>query len=136
MKEISTENAFKRILYSKNEAVRASALISRLTNDIVTHKFEQKRGHVVSAVECFMKEHRVTEQAALEELWKKVDNAWKDLNNECFKPRLMTDPALTRILNITRSLSLFYKDNKDCYTHSNLKLKQKVTALLVDPIPT
>ncbi|KAK4782836.1 hypothetical protein SAY86_007210 [Trapa natans] len=135
MGDITTEHAYKWILSSQNETVKASSLICRLTNDIAGHKFEQGRDHVASAVQCFMKQHGVTEQAAVEELWKKVDDGWKDLNEECFQPRPVPTQVLTRILNITRSLSLFYKDDTDVYTHSDLKMKQQVAELLVDPIP-
>ncbi|KAK4760027.1 hypothetical protein SAY87_023158 [Trapa incisa] len=135
MRDTVTEHVFKWIFSSQNEVVRNSALISRLTNDIVTHKFEQERGHVASAVECFMNQHGVIEQIAVKELWKKVDDAWNNLNEECFQPRPMPNPILARILNFTRSLSLFYKDNRDYYTHSDFMLKEKVTALLIDPIP-
>ncbi|KAJ0044407.1 hypothetical protein Pint_04300 [Pistacia integerrima] len=34
--------------------------IGRLMDDIGSHKFEQKRGHIPSAVECYMKRHGVT----------------------------------------------------------------------------
>ncbi|CAL1352329.1 unnamed protein product [Linum trigynum] len=32
----------------------------RLMDDIVSHEFEQKRGHVALSVECYMKQHRVS----------------------------------------------------------------------------
>ncbi|KAK4760026.1 hypothetical protein SAY87_023157 [Trapa incisa] len=139
MGDLTTEHAFKWSISSQNDAMRASEVICRLTNDIITNKFEQQRAHVASVVECFMKEHGVTEEMAVKELWKKVDYAWKDLNSQCLQPIPVSDPVsdllLTRVLNLTRCLSLFYNDKIDYYTHSNLKFKQKVVALLIDPIP-
>ncbi|RVW37342.1 (-)-germacrene D synthase [Vitis vinifera] len=44
-------------IFSKPKIVRASAIVCRLMDDMVSHKFEQKRGHVASAVECYMKQH-------------------------------------------------------------------------------
>ncbi|XWS10463.1 hypothetical protein CRYUN_Cryun39dG0081900 [Craigia yunnanensis] len=62
--------------------VKASSIIARLMDDIVSHKFELERGHVASAVECYMKQHGVSEEKACDELNKQVDNAWKDINEE------------------------------------------------------
>ncbi|MFQ6669277.1 hypothetical protein Gotur_034597 [Gossypium turneri] len=69
---------------------RASNTICRLMSDIVSHKFEQKRGHVSSTVECYMKQHGVSMQEAYNEFYKKINNAWKDINEECLKPTAAT----------------------------------------------
>ncbi|KAB2615812.1 hypothetical protein D8674_022400 [Pyrus ussuriensis x Pyrus communis] len=47
--------------------------------------FEQKRGHVASSVECYMKEHGATEEQAIIKLIKQVNNAWKDVNETSFE---------------------------------------------------
>ncbi|KAK9041655.1 hypothetical protein V6N11_016745 [Hibiscus sabdariffa] len=60
----------------------ASSIHGRLIGDIFTHKFEQERGHCASAVECYMKEHGVSEEEAYTELKKQVNNTWKNLNYE------------------------------------------------------
>ncbi|PKI46153.1 hypothetical protein CRG98_033411 [Punica granatum] len=133
---ISCKDAFKWSLGTSNKIVRASATIARLMDDIVSHKFEQERGgHVASAVECFTNQYGVTEQQAKEELWKKVDDAWKDINKECLCPRPVLEPLLARILNLTRVMDVLYKD-KDCYTHPDLELKQLVASVLIKPIPS
>ncbi|KAE8734922.1 putative pentatricopeptide repeat-containing protein [Hibiscus syriacus] len=44
--------------------IRVSSMIARLMDDIVSRKFEQERGHVASAVECYMKQHGVSEEKA------------------------------------------------------------------------
>ncbi|PKI66064.1 hypothetical protein CRG98_013559 [Punica granatum] len=97
--------------------------------------FEQERGHVASAVECFMKQQCVTEKLAKEEPWKEVDDAWKDINEGCLHPHPVPEPFLTRVLNLSRVIDVVYKDNKDRYTHPNLELKQFVASLRVDPVP-
>ncbi|PKI66074.1 hypothetical protein CRG98_013569 [Punica granatum] len=135
MGDIATKRAFEWSLSNPNKFIRASTIIGRLTDDIVTHKFEQERGHVASAVECFMKQHCVTEKQAKEVLWKEVDDAWKDINEGCLHPHLVPEPLLTRVLNLSRAIDVVYKGNKDRYTHPDLELKQFVASLLVDPIP-
>lgn len=97
-------------------------------------QFEQERGHVASAVECFMRQHGVTEQQAKEELWKEVEDAWKDINEECLRPLPVSEPLLACILNLARVIDVLYKD-KDRYTHPDLELKQLIALLLVDPVP-
>ncbi|KAK5786659.1 hypothetical protein PVK06_041297 [Gossypium arboreum] len=54
---------------------RASNTICRLMSDIVSHKFEQERGHVSSAVECSMKQHGVSMQEVYNEFYKQINNA-------------------------------------------------------------
>ncbi len=82
-----------------------------------------------------MKQHGVTEKQAKEELWKEVDDAWKDINEGSLHPHQVPEPLLTRVLNLARAIDVVYKDNKDRYTHPDLELKQFVASLLVDPVP-
>ncbi|KAK9137639.1 hypothetical protein Sjap_008233 [Stephania japonica] len=57
--------------------LRASSLIARLMNDVGSHQFEQRRGHVASAVECFMKEYGASKQASAVECFMKEYGASK-----------------------------------------------------------
>ncbi|XP_021297437.1 (+)-delta-cadinene synthase isozyme A-like [Herrania umbratica] len=120
--------------YNYPKILRASTIISRLMNDIVSHKFEQERGHVVSAVECYMKQYGVSEQGAYNEFDKQIKNAWKDINQEFLKPTVVPKPALNRILNLTRVIDLLYKD-EDAYTNAGEAAKASITSLLIDQIP-
>ncbi|EOY12592.1 Delta-cadinene synthase isozyme A, putative [Theobroma cacao] len=116
--------------------VRASSMIARLMDDIVSHKFEQERGHVASAIECYMKQHGVSEENACNELTKQIENAWKDINQELVRPPAgVPMPALTRILNLARVMDFLYKEG-DGYTHVVEAAKGGITSLLIDPIPT
>lgn len=81
-----------------------------------------------------MKYHGITEQEAENEMWKTIDDAWKDINEECLRPTPVPVTLLTRILNLTRVIDLLYK-GKDQYTHSDVEMKVHVAALLVNPIP-
>ncbi|KAK5786704.1 hypothetical protein PVK06_041347 [Gossypium arboreum] len=87
--------------------IDASSIIARLLNDVTSHKFEQERGHCALAVECYMREHAVSEAAACRELMKQVENAWKDIDQELIFgeiSKVVPRPVLTRILNLTRVL--------------------------------
>ncbi|KAL6999145.1 (-)-germacrene D synthase [Sarracenia purpurea var. burkii] len=113
--------------------VQAAALIVKLSNDIVGHKFEQKRGHLASAVECYMKQHGASEEEALVELHKQITNAWKDVNTECLCPTAVAMPLIMRVLNFARLACVLYKD-EDIFTHSGSKLKDFITSVLVDAV--
>ncbi|KAF3453549.1 hypothetical protein FNV43_RR03989 [Rhamnella rubrinervis] len=100
-------------LFSKPQILIASAITSRLNNDIRSHKFEQMRGHVASSVECYMKEHGVEEEEeAYKVLREEIENAWKDINQEFVRPaNAVAKPLLERILNLSRVNEVTYRDD-------------------------
>ncbi|KAK3040259.1 hypothetical protein RJ639_028174, partial [Escallonia herrerae] len=114
--------------------VRASSVINRLMDDIVGHEAEQERGHVASAVECYMKQHGASKEESYAELQKQVTNAWKDINQECLRPTAVPMPLLTRVVNLARVINLLYKD-EDGYLNSKTFVKELITSVLVDPVP-
>ncbi|XP_028066770.1 (-)-germacrene D synthase-like [Camellia sinensis] len=134
MGEVVSKEAFDWVS-SDPLTVQASSVVCRLMDDIVSHKFEQKRGHVVSAVECYMKQYGASEEEVLVELQKQVTNAWKDINQECLSPTAVPMPLLLRVVNLARVINVLYKD-EDGYTHSGTKLKGFVTSVLIDSVPT
>ncbi|XP_031376491.1 (-)-germacrene D synthase-like [Punica granatum] len=132
MGDVVSEDAFEWLL-SNPMSLRGSKIMCRFMDDIVGHKFEQKRGHVASAVECYMKHHGATEQETERKLRKMMDDAWKDINDECLQPTPVPMPLLTRIVNLTCVIEVLYK-GEDQYTNSQTDTKDYVTALLVHPI--
>ncbi|XP_060671921.1 (-)-germacrene D synthase-like isoform X3 [Ziziphus jujuba] len=120
-------------LISKPTIERASSLVCRLMDDVVSHKFEQKRGHVASAVECYMKQFGATEEEAVNEFRKQVSDAWKDINEECLYPTSVPMPLLVRIVNLARVIDVVYKD-EDGYTHASIVLKELVASMLINPV--
>ncbi|XP_022734497.1 probable terpene synthase 2 [Durio zibethinus] len=120
--------------FNDPKILRASTIICRLMDDIASHKFEQERGHIPSAVECYMKQYGVSEQVAYNELNKQIEDAWKDINEEFLKPTAVPVAAFNRILNFTRVIDLIYKD-EDAYTLVGEAVKTSINSLLIDPIP-
>ncbi|KAK9152042.1 hypothetical protein Syun_010351 [Stephania yunnanensis] len=116
--------------------LRSSSLIARLFNDVTSHQFEQRRGHVASAVECYMEEYGASEQEACREFSKMIEEAWKDVNEGCYAPSTTSvpRPLLMRIVNFTRMLFLIYKYDEDSYTHSETRLKENVELLFINPV--
>ncbi|KAL6318345.1 hypothetical protein AAG906_039437 [Vitis piasezkii] len=132
MDEIITKEAFEWV-YNDPFTV-ASCLIARLMNDMTSHKFEQERGHVASAIECYVKQYSVSKQQAYDEFNKQIANAWKDINQGFLRPTSMPVPILTGVLNLTRVVDIIYKEN-DEYTHVGKVMKDNIASLLIDPVP-
>ncbi|XP_048133552.1 (-)-germacrene D synthase-like isoform X4 [Rhodamnia argentea] len=135
MGDIVTEDAFDWLLHGDSKIVKAVKVVGRLIDDIAGHKFEQERGHAATSVECFMKQHGVTEEKAKEELRKQVADAWNDINEGLRLPTIVPRPLLVRFLNFTRAMHVVYKDEKDLYTHAETKFKEHATSLYVNPLP-
>ncbi|CAI0457111.1 unnamed protein product, partial [Linum tenue] len=133
--DIVTREAFE---WANNESkmFRSGSAICRIQNDIFTYKFEQKRDHAPSSVECCMKQYGISDKEAVEFLLNELSNAWKNIGREyCQKPTLLPTVFKDRIINYARSMNLFYDNrNGDRYTNSHL-LKEHLTALFVDPVP-
>ncbi|KAJ7948511.1 (-)-germacrene D synthase [Quillaja saponaria] len=132
MGDIVTKETFEWLL-SGPKIVKGSAVVNRLMDDMVSHKFEQKRGHVASAIECYMKQHGVKEEETIIQFQKQVADAWKDMNEECLYPTSVPMPILTRVVNLARVIDVLYKD-EDGYTHANVVLKDYVASLLIEPV--
>ncbi|KAM7468985.1 hypothetical protein LguiA_007168 [Lonicera macranthoides] len=114
--------------------VKASSVIARLMDDMASHQFEQERGHVASAVECYMKQHNATKEDACVEFNRRVANAWKDTNQECLAQTVVPMNLLERVLNLSCVIEVLYKD-KDGFTHSTTRAKDFITSLLIDSVP-
>ncbi|KAK9209494.1 hypothetical protein WN944_001860 [Citrus x changshan-huyou] len=115
------------------KSVKATETIVRLMDDIAGYKFEQKRGHNPSTVECYKNQHGVYEEDAVKELLLGVANSWKDINEELLNPTTVPLPMLQRILYFARSGHFIYDDGHDRYTYS-LMMKRQVALLLTEPL--
>uniref|UniRef100_A0A2N9GC24 Terpene synthase N-terminal domain-containing protein n=1 Tax=Fagus sylvatica TaxID=28930 RepID=A0A2N9GC24_FAGSY len=133
MGDIVTKEAFDWI-FSNPKIITASSVIGRLMDDIKSHKFEQERGHAASAIECYMKQHGVSEEVVHDELNRQVIDAWKDINEECVRPTTVPMPLLIRVLNLARVIDVIYKEG-DGYTHVGKEMKNNVASVLIDPVP-
>ncbi|KAM7490769.1 hypothetical protein LguiA_033690 [Lonicera macranthoides] len=114
--------------------VKACSVIARLTDDMVGHELEQKKGHVALAVECYMKQHTATKEVAFVEFNKRISNVWKDMNQESLHPTVVPMALLERVLNLARIINILYKD-EDGYTHAKTRVKNAVVARLIESVP-
>ncbi|GAB4836540.1 hypothetical protein Ancab_001453 [Ancistrocladus abbreviatus] len=133
MGEIATKASFEWISQLP-KILNASCLICRLQDDIVGHKFQKSRDHVVSAIDCYMRQYNVSEEHVYEELNRQMEDAWKDVNQEMLKPTVVPMPLLTCVLNLTRVVHVMYKD-EDGYTTVNQNMKDIIRVLFIDSVP-
>ncbi|XP_008232170.1 PREDICTED: (-)-germacrene D synthase-like [Prunus mume] len=129
MGDIATKDSMDWV-FDDPKMVKAASLIGRIMNDIKS----DQRGHVASAVKCYMKEYGATEEEANIELSKQVNNAWKDINETCIQNTTIPMPLLLRILNLARVVEVLYKHG-DGFTDAGIFLKDSVVSLFVEPVP-
>ncbi|KAJ1377757.1 Terpenoid cyclases/protein prenyltransferase alpha-alpha toroid [Sesbania bispinosa] len=128
---IATENAF-HWLTKGPKIIKALTKFCRLMDDIVSNEIDRKRGHGSLGIEWYMKQHSVTKQDAINELFKQVMGALKDINEECLDPTQMPKPLITVILNLSRVIDVVYKD-EDTYIDSKGSAKDNITSLILNP---
>ncbi|CAN0872417.1 Alpha-copaene synthase [Linum grandiflorum] len=131
MPQAGTKEAFDWI--SGGPAImKASSIVCRLMDDIVSHEFEQERKHIPSAVELYKEKYKVSEEVVVKVFNEQITNAWKDINKELLRPWVVAPPLLDRILNFTRAMDIIYKVN-DGYSDS-YTLKDYVVSVLKEPV--
>ncbi|RYQ97070.1 hypothetical protein Ahy_B08g093063 [Arachis hypogaea] len=114
--------------------LQVSSLVTRLTNDLASYKFEQQREHAASAVECCMKQYGFSEEEAHEFIKKDINNYWKDMNEEYLKLiEYIPRPILDCIVNMARICEFLYANFGDKITDCAL-FKDHIVALLLDPV--
>ncbi|XP_009124599.1 alpha-humulene/(-)-(E)-beta-caryophyllene synthase isoform X12 [Brassica rapa] len=146
MGEVAKLDAFEWL--SSHPKIRTAAeIICRFTDDITSYdvstnfefrvltiyKFEHKREHVATGIDCYMKQFCVSKELAVHGLFNIVSNAWKELNQELMRPHSFLFPFLMRILNLSRIIDVVYR-YEDAYTHPEF-LKEHIVSLLIENIP-
>ncbi|KAM0039522.1 putative lyase [Helianthus debilis subsp. tardiflorus] len=112
----------------------ASQTISRLQDDVMTVEFERERAPSATGIDTYMKTFGVSENVAVEAINKMVENAWKDINEGCLKPREVPMDLLAPIVNLARMIDVAYKHN-DGFTFPEKTLKEIITLLLCVSVP-
>ncbi|KAL3838505.1 hypothetical protein ACJIZ3_023096 [Penstemon smallii] len=123
-------------LSNKPKMLVAGLKVCRLIDDIATYEVEKERGQIATGIECYMKEYGATKEETVNKFMEMVNDAWKDINEECLRPSTPDSrDVLMRILNLERIIDVTYKNNQDGYTQPEKVLKPHIIALFVNPIP-
>ncbi|GAB4825828.1 hypothetical protein Ancab_008701 [Ancistrocladus abbreviatus] len=129
----SNKDAFEWVSKNPN-IINAANIVGRILNDKAGHKSEHKRDHISSAVNCCIRQYGVTEEKALQELNRRVTNAWKDVNQAMLRPHVLPRPLLNLAVNFCRAVEVIYKD-EDTYTTPDQKMKNNIMLIMTDSIP-
>ncbi|KAK2639893.1 hypothetical protein Ddye_027688 [Dipteronia dyeriana] len=95
-------------------------------------KFGQKRGHTVYTIECYTKEYGLSIKEITEKFNQIIENAWKDINQQCLKPTPVLVDILLPIVNLARIMEVTYKDG-DGFTYPQY-LKDIFPTLFINQI--
>lgn len=76
----------------------------------------------------------MSEKEAIDELNKMIENAWKDINEGCLKPREVSMDLLAPILNLARMIDVVYRYD-DGFTFPGKTMKEYITLLFVGSSP-
>ncbi|KAK1323374.1 (-)-germacrene D synthase [Acorus calamus] len=112
----------------------SAALICRLMDDIYDLN-QDKDGQVISCTKCYILENGLTQDEANLEFQRMIEEAWKTINQElllttlCFPVRVIS-PAL----DLACMMEVIYK-KADTYNKPDGEMKDRITMLLLNPIP-
>lgn len=132
---LGMEDCDEKIMYewfsSRPKVLQAFNVVVRLKNDIVTFEEELQRGEVANGVNCYMKQHGVSQEEAVRELKKIIKDHHEIMLDEFFKASsTVPRQILVRVFNLARVINLFYKDG-DGFGHPNENLKVHFTSLFL-----
>ncbi|KAK8548644.1 hypothetical protein V6N13_054578 [Hibiscus sabdariffa] len=131
--EEAGQSTYAWMVNNNNKLSRALQVLTRLYNDIVTNKAEEKRGLVTGSA-CYMKQYKVSRNEAVRAFRAKIADRWKDVNEDFMRPTVVPMPVRRAALNYLRIVAFAYKDN-DGYTRPQISFRQVITKVLIDPIP-
>lgn len=92
------------------------------------------RGEVANGVNCYMKQHGVTKEAAVDVLRKMERENYKIMMEEFVLTKDVPRQILVRAINSGRMIDLYYKEG-DGYGHPDQKLKDIIVSSFLHPIP-
>ncbi|KAI3760840.1 hypothetical protein L1987_51239 [Smallanthus sonchifolius] len=129
MGDIITDESFKWAL-TFPPVVKASCTVCRFQDDVVTHKEEQERNHVLSGIQCYVKEFDVSEEHVIDLFLEKVEVAWTEMNRESLMSKDVPMPIIIRVINFARVIEVLYK-YKDNFTHVGEEQQNHIKSLLI-----
>ncbi|XP_047051048.1 tau-cadinol synthase-like [Lolium rigidum] len=100
------------------DAVKASAVVTRLMNELASFKRGKNKNDVASSVECYISEHGVTGDVAIAKIGSMIEDAWKTTNHARFELAELF-PAVQLVANVSISMWFMYANQKDSFTFSN-----------------
>ncbi|XP_078157512.1 monoterpene synthase 8, chloroplastic-like [Carex rostrata] len=128
-----TANDLEELLHGYPNIVRVSSIAGRLYDDLGTSTAEMERGDVDKAIQCYMRDKRVTESVARQGINEMAWKCWKLLNSENVGDSSFHEHYINFLLNVVRMTDCFYEKG-DGYGDPGHKTKERVISLLLEPI--
>lgn len=132
MKEVISKDTYEWVA-SFPEIIKSISIVGRIMNDIGSYRNEQKRNHVASSVQCYVKEHGCSDIEACKKLKEMVEEHWKIINREFLSTNIPL-PLIRPVLNLACFNDFVYKDRTDIYTDSSEYMKKSIIEILVEPV--
>ncbi|GKB67386.1 germacrene A synthase [Tanacetum coccineum] len=116
---------FYKVLLDEYAEIKKKMAKEGRANTVIASKeaFERERGKSATGVDAYIKTYGVSEKKAIDELKIMIENAWKDINEGCLKPRQVSMDLLAPILNLARMIDVVYRYD-DGFTFPGSTLKE------------
>nr|QGN03393.1 linalool/nerolidol synthase [Coleus amboinicus] len=120
-------------MFNYHDILRLSARILRLADDLGTAPFEQERGDVAKAVQCYMKEGNRSEREAQEHVRFLIREAWKAMNTAMAADDCPFTEELVAVAANCGRVAQFMYAGGDGYGVQHSNIHQQMAELLFHP---
>nr|QYM90046.1 terpene synthase [Phalaenopsis bellina] len=114
--------------------VRYSCLLLRLYDDLGTTTAEIQRGDVPKSIQCYMNQNNDLESVARDYIKCLIRNYWKKLNNERATLSKSIESFKKALVDMPRTAQCFYQ-YEDGYGEPNHETRERITCMIIEPIP-
>ncbi|GMP98051.1 hypothetical protein CsSME_00046086 [Camellia sinensis var. sinensis] len=118
-----------------DDIIKWSSMVARLADDLGTSWDEVKRGDIPKSIQIYMHETNVSAEDAKEHINYLISEAWKKINEAHVVDSSINGTFVEIVTNMAR-VSQFMYQHGDGHGHDiGGKNKERVTSLLIEPIP-
>ncbi|XP_057766272.1 LOW QUALITY PROTEIN: gamma-cadinene synthase-like [Salvia miltiorrhiza] len=121
-------------LLSAPKIVTSTAKLGRQLQDLASHERENKKGELLTVVDCYMKDKNTSKKEALSKFVELIENGWKDVNTELVKVNCVAKKVVEKVVRFGRTSEVLYKNKVDGFTNPETQLTSYIVALYVDPL--
>ncbi|KFK32671.1 hypothetical protein AALP_AA6G273700 [Arabis alpina] len=121
----------------RQHVVRCSAIVLRLTNDLVTSPDELKRGDVLKSLQCYMNETGASEEEACTYVQQMISDTWNEMNYEMISHDSSSLPwgFVEAAINLARMSQCMYQYGDGHGCPDKAKTVDRVLSLFVNHVP-
>ncbi|KAJ4755862.1 Terpene synthase [Rhynchospora pubera] len=128
-----TAKDLEQFSFGYPEIARLSSMTFRLYDDLGTSKAEIERGDVDKSIQCYIREKKVTESVARQDIRDMILKYWKLMNSQNVGNSVFQEYFRNVALNISRMAQCIYLHG-DGYAEPGQETKDRVMSVLLEPI--